>query len=210
MVVPDLRSTANAANESRRPRRLTAGDKDSEPRWSPDGKWIAFTAKRKDDAEPQVYRIAPDGGEAERVTNVATGAAAIKWFPDSRRIAFVSWMWPDLTTDAAQAQAHEGAPRLQGEGARVRARAPRAIGTIGSPTAASRTCSRATSRTGHNEDLLQGLKLALPPWDPSAEDYDISPDGRQLAITATWPPSRTSCTSATSSPSISPRAASRC
>ena len=60
-----------------RPRQLTAGDKDSEPRWSPDGRWIAFTAKRKDDNEPQVYRIAPDGGEAERVTKIATGAAVM-------------------------------------------------------------------------------------------------------------------------------------
>src|SRR5262245_34587579 len=48
-------------------RRLTAGDKDSDPKWSPDGRWIAFTAKRKDDQEPQVYLIAPDGGEARRL-----------------------------------------------------------------------------------------------------------------------------------------------
>src|SRR5215472_15281442 len=43
-----------------RARRLTAGDKDSEPVWSPDGRWIAFTAKRKDDEEAQIYLIAPD------------------------------------------------------------------------------------------------------------------------------------------------------
>ena len=57
-------------------RRLTAGDKDSDPRWSPDGSRIAFTAKRKDDAEAQIYLIAPDGGEATRLTSIATGAAA--------------------------------------------------------------------------------------------------------------------------------------
>ena len=85
-----------------KPRKLTAGDKDSDPRWSPDGRWIAFTAKRKDDAEPQVYLIAPDGGEATRLTNIATGALALKWFPDSKRIAFVSWVWPDLASEGAQ------------------------------------------------------------------------------------------------------------
>lgn len=86
------------------PRRLTsAGEKDGEPRWSPDGKWIAFVAKRpaaaggkEEDEEPQVYLIAPDGGEARRLTDIATGAFGIKWFPDSRRIAFLSWVWPEV------------------------------------------------------------------------------------------------------------------
>jgi dipeptidyl aminopeptidase/acylaminoacyl peptidase len=67
---------ADGPSSSRaRPRRLTAGDKDSEPRFSPDGTTIAFIAKRNDDTEPQVYLIAPDGGEATRLTKLATGAA---------------------------------------------------------------------------------------------------------------------------------------
>src|SRR6185503_8855135 len=40
-----------------KPRRLTAGDKDTDARFSPDGTRIAFTAKRGDDAEPQIYLI---------------------------------------------------------------------------------------------------------------------------------------------------------
>jgi dipeptidyl aminopeptidase/acylaminoacyl peptidase len=170
-----------------RPRRLTAGDKDSEPRWSPDGRWIAFTAKRKDDSEPQVYRIAPDGGEAERVTKIATGAAAIKWFPDSRRIAFISNVWPELKSDAAQ-------------GKRLKERRDSKVKAHVTERAATRFWDHWVTdgrephvfacdvRTGHSEDLLAGLNLALTPWEPSADDFDISPDGRQLAITADLAP----------------------
>ena len=82
--------TGLAGKSALKSRRLTAGDKDSDPKWSPDGRWIAFTAKRKDDNEAQIYLIAPDGGEARRLTKVANGAAAIKWFADGGRIAFVS------------------------------------------------------------------------------------------------------------------------
>ena len=33
-------------------------------------------------------------------------------------------------------------------------------------------------------DALAGTGLSLPPWDPSADDFDIAPDGRELALTA--------------------------
>src|SRR5262245_34756817 len=174
--------TGLAGASRAKPRRLTAGDKDSDPQWSPDGRLIAFTAKRKDDTEPQIYTIAPDGGEATRLTRVATGASAIKWFPDSRRLAFVSWVWPDLAKDAAQ-----GRRLKERKDAKVKAhvtergeyrfwdhwladgREPRVF-----------VCDLAT---GAARDALARAKVALQPWEPSPDHYDISPDGREIAIT---------------------------
>ncbi|TMH69314.1 MAG: S9 family peptidase [Betaproteobacteria bacterium] len=165
-----------------KPRKLTAGDKDSDPRWSPDGKWIAFTAKRKDDAEPQVYLIAPDGGEATRLTTIATGALALKWFRDSKRIAFVSWVWPDLATEAAQ-----GKRMKERKEAKVTAhlteraeyrfwdhwltdgREPHVL-----------VCDIATGRT---HDVLARARVSLQPWEPTSDHYDIAPDGREIALT---------------------------
>jgi len=170
------------ATPAAKPRRLTAGDKDSEPCWSPDGKWIAFTAKRKDDAEPQVYLIAPDGGEARRLTNVATGASALKWFPDGRRIAFVSWVWPELKTDAAQRKRHK-----ERKEAKVRAH----ITERGEYRFWDRWLTDGREphvyacdvANGRSRDLLLGTRLALQPWEPSPELYDIAPDGHEIALT---------------------------
>ena len=81
-----------------KPQRLTSmKGNESEPSWSPDGRLIAFVAKRGDDKQSQLYVIAANGGEATRVGDIPTGVATPKWFPDSTRIAFITEVWPDIT-----------------------------------------------------------------------------------------------------------------
>jgi acylaminoacyl-peptidase len=65
----------------------TSGPKDGMARWSPDGTQIAFVSGR-DDAGPQIYLLAADGGEAGKLTDLPTGTiAALKWSPDGKKIA---------------------------------------------------------------------------------------------------------------------------
>ena len=165
-----------------KPRRLTAGDKDSDPRWSPDGSRIAFTAKRKDDTEAQIYLIAPDGGEATRLSNIATGAAAIKWFPDGKRIAFVSWVWPELRTEAAQARrvAEKKEAKVT---AHLTERGEYRFWDHWLTDGREPHLFACDIATGRCEDLLLGTGIALQPWDPTSEHYDIAPDGREIALT---------------------------
>ena len=67
---------------------LTFGDKSSaNPKWSPDGNWIAFTSNRKDNKN-NLYLLSMNGGEAEPLTEVKSGVANFNWSPDGRSIAF--------------------------------------------------------------------------------------------------------------------------
>lgn len=69
-------------------RQFTSGNKDSAPRWSPDGKWLAFLSGRKEKA--QIYLISTRGGEAFPLTERKFGAGVPEWSPDSTRIAFTA------------------------------------------------------------------------------------------------------------------------
>jgi len=77
---------------SEEPRRFTAGEKrDGSPRWSPDGRWLAFVSNRGDDkAQAQIYVIPAEGGEARKLTDLKESAADVVWSPDSTRLAFTS------------------------------------------------------------------------------------------------------------------------
>ena len=79
-----------ATTGSAAPRRLTAGPRDSSPRWSPDARTIAFTRAPGEKDKPQIYLLPLSGGEARKLTDVPHGAGAALWSPDGRTIAFSS------------------------------------------------------------------------------------------------------------------------
>jgi dipeptidyl aminopeptidase/acylaminoacyl peptidase len=70
---------------------LTQGDKSAtQPRWSPDGRWIAFLSARGTEKDKvNLFRIRLGGGEAEALTNEKSSITAFEWAPDGTSIAFV-------------------------------------------------------------------------------------------------------------------------
>src|SRR3954471_2405143 len=74
---------------SEEPRRLTFGEKrDGSPRWSPDGRWLAFASARGDEKSPaQLYVLPANGGEARKLTDMKESVEDFAWSPDSTRLA---------------------------------------------------------------------------------------------------------------------------
>ena len=66
-----------------------SADSESRPRWSPDGKSLAFTSSRQGSKGSQVWILNRAGGEAVRLTEVKGGVSDYAWSPDSRRLLLV-------------------------------------------------------------------------------------------------------------------------
>jgi len=65
---------------------LTTGDKNnSNPKWSLDGKWIAFVSNRN--GKNNLYIVSVNGGEPRQLSNASTGVMDFKWHPGGSAIA---------------------------------------------------------------------------------------------------------------------------
>jgi dipeptidyl aminopeptidase/acylaminoacyl peptidase len=85
---------------------LTQSGHDSDPRWSPDGRWVAFLSERKtgsqkngdsdsdsdtkDEGVSQIYLISPIGGEAFPVTQGEEEVHSFSWSADSQTLYFAT------------------------------------------------------------------------------------------------------------------------
>src|SRR5438876_1350367 len=75
------------------PHQLTKGDHDSTPRWSPDGKFLAFLRSTEKDGKPEAPQLAvlpAAGGDSFVFTDLPKGAGNPAWAPDEKSIAFTS------------------------------------------------------------------------------------------------------------------------
>ncbi|MFM7151973.1 MAG: prolyl oligopeptidase family serine peptidase, partial [Gemmataceae bacterium] len=75
---------------------VNSGNKDRNPRWSPDGRFILFESNRS--GSNQIWLIRLNGGEAKQLTEVSTEASGAIWSPDGKKIAFSSSVYPEFSS----------------------------------------------------------------------------------------------------------------
>src|ERR1700688_847386 len=75
------------------------GVSSSHPRWSPDGKYLAFLSARHD-GKTQIWLLNRIGGEAQRLTETPQDVDTFEWSPDGKRLCLVL---RDATTEELEA-----------------------------------------------------------------------------------------------------------
>jgi dipeptidyl aminopeptidase/acylaminoacyl peptidase len=93
-----------ATDGSRPESPFTTGPSSNSPRWSPDGKSVAFISTRPGSGSkpghsdrPQVYLLSLSGGEARRLTDLEAGVESFQWSPQGDRLVCVSKTGPKRT-----------------------------------------------------------------------------------------------------------------
>jgi len=174
-------------------KQLTQSPKqDRHPRWSPDGRWIAFESNRG--GSTQIYVISPDGGEARQVTKISTEASQAIWSPDSKQLAFVSSVFPEYSDKPFKESDELNRKKLEDlEKSKVKGRVITQLlyrHWDSWVDGKRQHLFVAPVEGGEPRDVTPGDRDAVPTSSTfsAGDDFDFSPDGSALAYTATpWP-----------------------
>jgi dipeptidyl aminopeptidase/acylaminoacyl peptidase len=149
----------------------------SETRWSPDGRLVAYIAGG------QLWVADANGANRRRLTSLNGGASGPVWAGSGDRIAFVSGVYPDCTTDACNAQRDKAK-----EESKVKAHVADQLmfRHWNAWDEGTRSHLFVVSPDGSGlKDVTAGKRYDVPPGPfGGSEGYAFSPDGRELAYTA--------------------------
>lgn len=155
-------------------RQLTRGTgSDSGPKWSPDGKRLAFLSTRGGGA-PQIHLLELAGGEARPLGNLPQGAGDIAWGPDGSFLLATAPVMVDPELRGKRGPAPKSAPKCKAE---VAWRLPYKSDGIGYLLRREIHLFRIDAATGEAKQLTNG------PFDVMG--FDVSPDGARVAYART-------------------------
>ena len=188
-VVTEIDREANKSNSDLwmvptaggEPKRLTtAPGADNHPRWSPDGKALAFVSDRS--GSSQIWLLPLAGGEARPLTKLPIDAEGPIWSPKGDKIAFVASVIPGKTPEetarAEKAKADSKSKARSYDSLMIRHWSSWNEGT----TSHLFVCD---AKTGEAKDLISDWKANVPPVPfGGSSDYAWSPDGEELAFTS--------------------------
>jgi dipeptidyl aminopeptidase/acylaminoacyl peptidase len=188
VTTPDMDANRNASNIWLVPTaggaalQLTQSGHDSSPVWSPDGKTLAFLSSR--DGTSQVYMLSMEGGEAQQITQLSTGADIVKWSPDGKTIAFTSSVYPDCKDDACN-KARDSEKEKNKIKAHVYEQLLYRHWNHWFEGKRSHLFVASADGSGTPRDLTQGANYDVPPDERGGpDDINFSPDGKEICFTA--------------------------
>jgi len=163
---------------------LTAEGVSSEyPRWSPDGRFLAFLSERSE-GKTQVYLLNRLGGEAQRLTDTIQNVEAFEWAPDSKRLVLVLRdPSPEELEAAAIKGKEDGDDKAAGSSKKSKAQRPWVIDRL---LFKADTVGYLDRRHTHLYvfDIASKSLSQVSSGDYDDSDPAWSPDGKLLAFTS--------------------------